>query len=473
MTARRTLVLALVVVVLVVIAGAVSYWVLSRSSSPSSPSGPTGVASCPSNPANGTSGNWTTYHQNNLRDGVESSSSIASVTARWPAPTGLDGEVYAEPLVCGDSVFVATEDDSVYALNATSGAILWHTHLGTPAPSSALACAGDINPSGITGTPVIDIATGTLYTVALLTSGSSVEHMLFGLNVVNGSIRSQVVVDPAGSTPNAEQQRGALAIANGFVYVVYGGLYGDCGSYHGWVVGAPVNGSHALISYQVPTQREGAIWGTAGMAIAPDGDLYVATGNGASNTVFDHGDSVIELSPELTELGYFAPTNWVQLNEDDADLGSVAPTYLSTGDLFQIGKGGVGYLLSGTDLGGIGGQLYNASVCGGGAYGGTAHVGLSILVPCTDGLYDVVVAGSSFSVAWQTAGFDSGSPIVTGNVAWAVNITTSVLMGFNLSNGHVLFSFPLGADDHFITPAAAPGALFVAGGADLYAFTLS
>jgi outer membrane protein assembly factor BamB len=377
--------------------------------------------------------------------------------------------VYAEPLVCGNSVYVATEENTVYAVNASTGTVIWHTNLGTPVTSSTLPC-GDIGPTtGITGTPVIDVATGTLYAVAFL---SPHQHVLFGLNVANGSMVSRVGVDPAGADPTVEQQRGALTLANGYVYLVYGGLDGDCGDYHGWVVGAPVSGSGGLVSYQVPTHREGGIWGTGGMGVAANGSLYVATGNGDSTTTFDHGDAVIELSPTLTELGYFAPTNWIQLNEQDTDLGSVAPTVLPNGDVFQIGKGGVGYLLSGTDLGRIGGQINETNVCDG-AYGGTAHDGFSIFVPCLDGVFDVVANATNLSVAWQTTAFDAGSPIVTGNVVWSVDISSAKLLGFNITNGQQLFSFPLGSVDHFISPAAAPGALYVGAGSQVYAFDLS
>lgn len=387
----------------------------------------------------------------------------------WSGPTSLDGDVYAEPLACGNSVYVATEDNTVYAINATTGTIIWQTNLGNPAASNTLPC-GDISPtSGITGTPVIDVASKTLYAVAFLSPGL---HVLFGLNVLNGSVESRVAVDPSGANPMVEQQRGALTLANGYVYVVYGGLYGDCGDYHGWVVGVPVSTPGEIVSYQVPTHREGGIWGTAGMGVAANGTIYVATGNGDSTTTFDHGDAVIELSPTLVELGYFAPTDWAQLNSQDGDLGSVAPTVLPNGDIFQIGKSGEGYLLSGTDLGGIGGQIANTSVCDG-AYGGTAHVGFSVLVPCADGIFDVAVTPSNLSVTWQTEEFDAGSPIVTGNIVWSVDISDADLLGFNLSNGHPLYSFSLGSVDHFISPAAEPGALYVGASDQLFAFSLS
>jgi len=392
----------------------------------------------------------------------------ATIHQQWAGPVGLDGQIYAEPLTCGNAIFVATESDSVYAVNATNGNVLWRTNLGAPVPGSALPC-GDINPSGITGTPVIDVATGTIYAVAFLNPG---QHVLFGLSVKNGSVLSHVVVDATGANPLVEQQRGALLLADGVVYIPYGGLDGDCGQYHGWVVGVNTAVSGSLLSYQVPTGREGGIWGTPGIALGPNGDLYVATGNSEATTTFDFGDAVIELSPSLTELDYFAPTNWAQLNSGDIDLGSVAPTILPNGDVFQIGKEGVGYLLSGSHLGGIGGQLFNESICAGG-YGGTARVGQAVLVPCDDGLVKVVVGTSNFSVAWKASGFDSGSPIETGDIVWAVNISTADLLGFNLSTGQPVDSFALGSVDHFITPGAAPGMLLVGAGSQLYSFALA
>jgi outer membrane protein assembly factor BamB len=465
---RRIALLAVVIAVIVVVAGVAVYLIVTTRAGPGSPGAGPSPTSCETGATSGVGGNWTTYHGASDRSGFEAGGPVTTARAAWSGPFALDGQVYAEPLVCGDVVYVATEDDSVYAINATSGAQLWRAHLGTPVPGSDLPC-GDINPSGITGTPVIDLATGTIYAVAYLAPDPT--HELFALDLGNGSIRSSTVVNPPGVSPTTEQQRGALALANGYVYVPYGGLDGDCGQYHGYVEGAPVAGG-SVISYQVPTQREGAIWGPAGIAVAPNGTLYVSTGNGASTTTFDFGDSVIELTPGLSEVDYFAPVNWAQLNRDDTDLGSVAPTLLPDGDLFQIGKAGVGYVIDASHLGGIGGQLGENPVCAG-AYGGTARVGAVVLVPCDDGLYAVSVTATNLSTKWGATGFDAGSPVVTGNVVWSVNISTGVLLGLNLSTGALQFSFPLAGADHFISPTAAPGAVFVAGGSDLYEFALA
>ena len=145
---------------------------------------------------------------------------------------------------------------------------------------------------------------------------------------------------------------------------------------------------------------------------------------------------------------------------------------MPSGDVFQIGKEGVGYLLSGTHLGGIGGDIFNGSICGG-AYGATASVGESVLIPCVDGLVKVDMGASNFTLAWQTSGFDSSSPIVTADIVWSVDISNHNLLGFNLTTGQQVYSFALGAVDHFITPSAAPGVLFVGAGDQLISFTLA
>ncbi len=179
------------------------------------------------------SADWSAYNHDAARSGVDPSSpALRHVERAWTSPV-LDGAVYAQPLVMGRSVIVATEGDTVYSLSEASGRIQWSRHLGTPLNGSALAC-GDINPSGVTGTPDVDLAHGIVWAVTFSTPG---RHTLWGLRLSSGAVVSHRIADPPGSDPLVQQQRGALALEGSTVYIPYGGLYGDCAGYHGWVVG--------------------------------------------------------------------------------------------------------------------------------------------------------------------------------------------------------------------------------------------
>ena len=176
---------------------------------------------------------WPEYGQNAGRAGVAAGLPAAGpLSQRWAAH--LDGAVYGQPLVVGGTVIAATENDTVYALNESTGTVTWHTHLGTPVPLSSLPC-GDIDPLGITGTPVYDENNGLVYAVAETTG---YHHVLFGLAVSNGAVKVQREI-PVPGNPAAFQQRPGLAIDGGRVYAAFGGLYGDCGQYIGMVVGVP------------------------------------------------------------------------------------------------------------------------------------------------------------------------------------------------------------------------------------------
>jgi outer membrane protein assembly factor BamB len=408
---------------------------------------------------------WLTYHADNARTGYESMLNFTTVTSGWTSEK-LDGAVYAEPLVFSGAVLVATENNSVYSLDALNGTVLWRTNLGAPVPGDQLQC-GDISPSGITGTPVIDASTNTIFVVTF----TNLHHYLIGLDVRTGAVLSNRSAEPPNFDVTAQQERSALTLANGIVYVPYGGLDGDCGQYHGWVIGLAANGTGKMDVYQVPTTREGAVWAPSGAAVDSSGTLYVATGNGASDSTFDHGDSVISLSPDLTETGYFAPTNWVQLNDKDLDLGSVGPAIVGPDTIFQIGKEGVGYLLDTAKLGGIGGQIFSASVCSE-SFGGTAYSQADLFVPCTDGLFELHVNDSAFATSWQTKSFDAGPPILTDGVVWTVDISSGTLYGFSATTGAQVYSFPLGSVVPFCTPAAGEGHLYVAGNDQILSFSL-
>lgn len=118
----------------------------------------------------------------------------------------------------------------------------------------------------------------------------------------------RAAAEPPLGTVKAHQQRGALNLLNGRIYIGYGGLFGDCGNYIGSVVSLTTAGTGKL-TYAVPTTREAGIWGTAGAAVDGDHLLY-AVGNGESvSGAYDGSDSVIALSPDLQRTDLFAPTN--------------------------------------------------------------------------------------------------------------------------------------------------------------------
>ncbi|HUO48782.1 MAG TPA: PQQ-binding-like beta-propeller repeat protein, partial [Acidimicrobiales bacterium] len=209
----------------------------------------------PANPAV-----WLTYGGGPARDAVDPTSPALgrSPTEAWVSPA-LDGPVYGQPLIDGGTVLVATENDTVDALAAASGAVEWSRHLGTPVPAAALPC-GDITPTvGVTSTMVVDPASDTVFASAAVDAGGAVEHELVALDVASGAVRWQRRIDQPGWTAAAQLQRAALALDHGEVLVGFGGNEGDCGRYHGWVVGVPASGSGPLEAYEVPTRREGAV----------------------------------------------------------------------------------------------------------------------------------------------------------------------------------------------------------------------
>jgi len=425
------------------------------------------------------SDDWPTYHRDMFRSGYDPTfPQFTSVSLNWKSTT-LDGDVYAEPLIVGTDVIVATEANSVYELSATTGQALWHVNLGTPVNAEMLGCPGDINPSGITSTPVIDVAGGTIFVVAFLQS-PQLHHELFAIDLSTGNVKLQHTIDPQGAIVKYQQQRAALALSNGYVYVAYGGLDGDCGQYHGWIAATNTNGFSSNESYQVPTGNEGAIWGGGdGPVVDNSGDLLVATGNGASTSAFDYGDSVLKLSPAtsppITLISYFAPSNWAMLNRDDLDLGSTEPVVLSSNYLFQVGKEGIGYILNANNLNGIGGQLYESKVCnGGGAYGGLAYSFPYLIVPCDNGLVALQVnlgSNPSFTVAWSGPNYQAGPPIIAGNAVWDVDVSHGLIYALNLNSGQSLFHDTIGSlPTHFNSLSAGDGQIFVSANRQVLAY---
>ena len=452
-------------------------------------------------------GDLLTYDYGNTRSGhdtVDPPISNLSGKAAWDDGS-LDGGVYGEPLVYDATVYVATENDTVYAIAARTGKVLWHLHVGTSVAKSVIDSAptvgcGDIDPLGITGTPVIDAATDEIFVaeeteLAGQKGWQGIRHWLVAISLASHQALWHRDIDPPyGNNPShyfipAEQQRPAITLANGWLYVAFGGLDGDCGQYHGYVVGLPTSGTGPLGSYQVPTQREGAIWETNGAVVSRQGDLYVATGNGSSSTVahFDEGNAVVELSPVLKRISYWAPSNWVELNGHDWDLGSAGPINVpGTSLLFIAGKpsssGDYGYLMSEGHLAGIGHGAYTAPACpGGGDFGADASdvIGtgdgarIFIYAACGSGTeaFQVTTSPVAFHRVWSPSfGSPNGPPIVAGGLVWALDWDGAALYGMNPVNGQVLVHRTTDALEHFATPAVGDGMLFVPSTSGVEAF---
>jgi polyvinyl alcohol dehydrogenase (cytochrome) len=389
------------------------------------------------------------YGRDPARTGVAAGVAAAGpLSVAWRAH--LDGAVYGQPLLIGSLVIAATENDSVYGLDISTGRVEWRTRLGTPVPLSALPC-GNIDPLGITGTPVYDRANGLVYAVA---ETSGFRHVLVGLRAVTGRVEVRRTIPTPDGQPRYDQQRPGLAIEDGRVYVAFGGLYGDCGPYRGSVVGVPLSGSGPIISYVVPTAREGAIWGTAGPVAGRGGTLYVSVGNGSvTSTSFDGSDSVTALSPGLRRTGIFAPASWLSDSQSDLDLGSTQPALAGNGMLLAMGKSGIAYLLDPARLDGVGGQVAQAKVCP--AFGAAAVDGTTVYEPCEGGggLAAISVAGGQIRVLWRGPGSAEGSPVAGGGAVWVTDWSdqgSGRLYELSPATGQVRFSLSLGTSlPHF------------------------
>ena len=433
----------------------------------------------------------------------------------------ISGHLYAQPLYwrppgsASGQLVVATEDNHVHAIDAGSGREIWVRTLGRPVSLSTLEC-GNIDPLGITGTPVIDEATQAIYVAAMVEDAAGPHHRVFALSLKDGTPLPGWPVDVAealaarGQRFNArdQNQRGALAILDGRVYVPYGGHYGDCGDYHGWVVGIGVKNPRDIVSWST-RGRGGGIWAPGG--IASDGrSLFVATGNTIDVSTWSDGEAVFRLGPDLRRRDqpedFFAPSDWRTLDSRDADLGGTNPLPLdvpSAGGtaalIVALGKDARAYLLDRNRLGGIGGSLASEVVAtrpirtapatfpaGEGVY--VAFQGLGARCPDSrrPGALTVlqIRAGSppTLVTGWCGALRGEGSPIVTTTdghanpIVWILGAEgDDRLHGYRGDTGEALFDGGGPGDAmtglrHFQDLLAAGGRLYVGADGRLYAF---
>jgi PQQ-like domain len=427
------------------------------------------------------------------------------------------GHVYAQPLfwrtpgATSGRLLVATEDNNVYALDATTGTQVWTRSLGKPVPRSALRC-GNIDPLGVTGTPVIDEATQSVYLDAAIADPSGPRHRIFALSLNDGAPMPEWPIDVADALRGAPQpfnsrdqnERGALTIVDGMLYVPFGGHFGDCGDYHGWVVGVSLPDAAKVISWSTRA-RGGGIWAPGGISVVGH-SLFVATGNTFGASTWSNGEAVSRLAPDLRRSSdkrdYFAPPDWRALDQRDLDLGGTAPLPLTIGGhalVLALGKDGRAYLLDQNNLGGIGGSLAvqtisqqplrtAPAVClmAGSTYVALQGPAVSCPAPASDHQLTVlkISAGDrpTITQAWCGKVTGAGSPIVTTGdgssdpIVWIVGAEgDNRLHGFKGDTGEPLL--PAGAAPtmvglrHFQTLIATRDRLYVGADGRIYAFT--
>jgi outer membrane protein assembly factor BamB len=404
-------------------------------------------------PASGTAGappDWPMYHGDAAHSGLSRSMPDVSGSLKVVKRIKLDGAVYASPIAVDGVIVVATENDSVYGFDA-QGKQLWHVSVGTPSPSYERAC-GNIDPLGITGAPIYSAQTGDVYLVA--EHGGAVGHDLIALGLHTGKVRWRRDVDLAGPTPAAMQQRGALAITGGRVWVSFGAQFGDCSNYKGRVVGVRLDGTGDPVVYDPSANRQGGIWNPAGPTVDAAGHLYVVSANGSTfpGDAYDHTNSVLELSSSGKLLDSFAPTDWAQNNEGDVGLGSQGAALVGTQWVVLGGKSGPVYVLRQGHLGGIGGQVSATDVCL--SFGGSAVDSSVVYLPCTDGVRAVRVdSAGALHVLWHASDSIAGSPVVGGGRVWALDQTGGVLHALDPATGQTLEQVSVGETSRFATPA--------------------
>ena len=431
----------------------------------------------------------------------------------------VSGHVYAQPLYWQPSgspvgvLLVATEDDRVHAIGARSGDEIWTRALGQPIPLWTQPC-GNIDPLGITGTPVIDAATQAIYLDAAARDTSGPHHRIFALSLKDGALLPGWPIDVAEALATRGQrfntrfqnQRGALAILDGRVYVPYGGHFGDCGDYHGWIVGVSLQPPHAVQSWSTRA-RGGGIWAPGGL-VSDGRSIFAVTGNTFDARTWADGEAVIRLGLEVSFSGkaqdFFAPSDWQELDDTDADLGGTHALLLMLPGakpeelILALGKDGKAYLLDRRSLGGIGGSLVAKKVSTGPIRTAPASFssGNEVRVvfqgqgaDCPNGTSgDLTViaiapgAPPTLRVAWCAAEHGRGSPIVTTTdgkanpIVWAVGAEgDNRLHGFRGDTGEVVFSGggagdAMGLVRRFQTLIAAGERLYVAGDGQVYAF---
>jgi outer membrane protein assembly factor BamB len=214
--------------------------------------------------------------------------------------------------------------------------------------------------------------------------------------------------------------------------------------------------------------------GGAAPVVDSGGNIWVESGNGSVTSPgapYDHSDAVLELSPALALLQYFAPSSWASENARDLDL-STSPALLDDGEVVGAGKDGAAYLLDGARLGGIGSEQSSVtSACGQDIDGGPAIVATTVYLPCLNGPVAVQVSSNpaGLRLLWRAAA-GTGPPIVAAGLVWSIG-QNGTLYGLSATTGTVVKQASIGAPaNHFPTPSVGDGVFLAAAAKDVVAF---
>jgi hypothetical protein len=473
--------------------------------------------------------NYTTWKNDNLRTGQQPNettltpSNVNSSTFGVLFSVTTDGMAYAQPLYMSgltvngskhNVVFVATEHDSVYAFDAdTSGSALWKTSFlingATTVPPGNVGSTISTE-VGITGTPVIDPSTGTLFVCAETLESGTYVHRLHALDVTTGKEKfgGPVVISASAFTAKTQLQRPGLAFANGNVYITFGSQ-GDNGTYHGFVIAySATTLKQVAVWNDTPSGSEGGIWmGGAAPAVDSNGDVYVSIGNGSFNKTTQFGMSVVKLSPSLSVLDYFAPYNEATQSKSDKDVGSggvlavpdqsgaVPHELIACGKLPQIyvlNRDNMGHQGASSDsqivqepsniVGGTSGRqagdhcFMTAAYWNGYLYfaGNNDVLKQFTLDPSTGLMSTTPTAEGSFEFV-----FPGGQPVTSSNgssdgIAWVVDAgAPAQLHAYDATDvSKALYTSPTLVTEKWAVPTVVNGKVYVAGKGKLFVFGL-
>jgi outer membrane protein assembly factor BamB len=456
--------------------------------------------------------NVTQHHNHDSRDGLYvdaafTQNAAAGLTRDLSFDGTISGNIYAQPLYIeggpnGAMVIVATSSNNVYALDAADGTVIWQRNdLGASVPLNQLPC-GNINPMGITGTPVVDLASRSLFLDAMTTpdGGTTKKHLIYSLNLDSGATNPGWPVDVnaavPGFTSSVQGERGALGLVGNIAYVPYGGHAGDCGTYHGWLVGVPINNPANVMAWATDAIGGGA-WAAGG--VASDGsNPFLATGNTFSTGgTWGGGEAVIRFQPGPVFADYWAPTNWFQLDGGDTDLGGSGPLLVDVPGAnpsalaVALGKDGNAYLLNRNNLGGITAPVTSLHVSN------NSIIQAAATYRTNQGTYVVFRSNGStlstfrinpgspptITTGWSATQNGVGSPFVTSTdgtnnvVVWAVGASgDQKLHGYDGDTGAVVFSgggaseTMGGTHSYNTTGIAVRGRIFIGTDNKVYAF---